>query len=312
MNRDGAKAMTTPSGAKRDLRPAGCGGDGCGARDPWPLHNVRHRTVFCRLCTSCVLRYHPGSFCVSCFDLLLDGGGASPVVRCSRCPSIAHSACLLEAAPSFVCPSCSDPGGSSSYFSLGEEKSIDLKSSKVLLAAAKLAAASIGRAAACTRADAERKTKEAVVARKRAREALEKVLLLSQSEKEKKNRVAYQIAAPSPKPQVVDSKKKMPKLSSTVAAMVGQKRVQNKERDRWMRFQEPIGMEQTPVQGTDKNKVDLPTGMQNHATNVETEGTLTGLSHGHNPMGKVERDEGGVLKGSQGGHVKEEEVVAAC
>ncbi|CAL9096316.1 unnamed protein product [Musa textilis] len=299
--------MTTPSGAKRDLRPAGCGGDGCSARDPWPLHHVRHRTVFCRLCTSCVLRYHPGSFCVSCFDLLLDGGGASPVVRCSRCSSIAHSACVLEAAPSFVCPSCSDAGGSSSYFSLGEEKSIDLKSAKVLLAAAKLAAASMGRVAACTRADAERKTKEAVVARKRAREALEKVLLLSQSEKEKKNRVADQIAAPSPQPQVVDSKKKMPKLSSTVAAMVGQKRVQNRERDRWMRFQEPIGMGQTLVQGTDKNKVDLPTGMQNHSNDVET-----GLSHGHNPMDKVERDEGGVLKGSQGGHVKEEEVAAAC
>ncbi|CAL9782948.1 unnamed protein product [Musa acuminata subsp. burmannicoides] len=305
--------MTTHAQVKRDLRPAGCGGDGCGARDPWPLHHVRHRTVFCRLCTSCVLRYHPGAFCTSCFDLLLDGG-TSPVVRCSGCPAVAHSACLPNPAASFVCPSCSDLGGSSSYFSLVAEKSIDLKSAKVLLAAAKLAAVSMGRAAAATRADAERKVREAAVARKRAREALEKVLLLSQTEKEKKNKETDHIAAPDPRPEVMDPKKKMPKLSSTVAAMVGQKRVQNRERDRWMRFQEPIGMAQTPVQGTVEatNKVNPLIGVQNHVVDEEAKGRLTSLAHAPNPMGQVVRDETGALKASQGGLVKEEGVVGTC
>ncbi|RWW21391.1 hypothetical protein BHE74_00026973 [Ensete ventricosum] len=304
--------MTTHAEVKRDLRAAGCGGDGCGTRDPWPLHHVRHRTVFCRLCTSCVLRYHPGSFCTSCFDLLLDGG-TSPVVRCSGCPAIAHSVCLPNPAASFVCPSCSDLDGSP-YFSLGGEKSIDLKSAKVLLAAAKLAAVSMGRAASSTRADAERKVREAAVARKRAREALEKVLLLSQTEKEKKNKETDHIAAPDPRPEVMDPKKKMPKLSSTVAAMVGQKRVQNRERDRWMRFQEPIGMAQTPVQGSVEatNKVDPLIGMQNHVMDEEAKGRLTSLAHAPNPMGQVVRDETGVLKASQGGLVKEEGVVGAC
>ncbi|WOL16412.1 hypothetical protein Cni_G25199 [Canna indica] len=294
--------MTTPAGPKRDLRPAGCGGDGCGNRDPWLLHHVRHRTVFCRLCTTCVLRYHPGSFCATCFALLLDGG-ASPVVRCSRCPSVAHTACLPDPAAPFVCPSCSDSGGSSSpYFALGSEKTVDLKSGKVHLAAAQLAAASIGRAVVSARADTERKVREAAVAKKRAREALERVLLLSQAEKElKKKNDANLISTAIPKSEVMDQKKKMPKLSSTVVAMVAQKRIQIRERDRWMKFQEPIGMAQTPAQCTmeDKNKVE-------HANNVEKEGRLSGSPHASNPKGQVETDERGDLKGSQGGLVKDD------
>ncbi|XP_038975154.1 uncharacterized protein LOC120106259 [Phoenix dactylifera] len=144
--------------------PTGCGGDGCDARDPWPLHHVRHRTVFCRLCTSCVLKYHAGSFCTVCFNLL-DGPQPAPsaFVRCSRCPSIAHFACLAEAdrASSFLCPSCCNSAGFS-YFLVsndGQQRSIDLTSAKVL-AAARLAAASMSRAAVASRAEVERKEEE--------------------------------------------------------------------------------------------------------------------------------------------------------
>ncbi|KAG6478975.1 hypothetical protein ZIOFF_062425 [Zingiber officinale] len=304
--------MTTPAETKRDNRPAGCGGDGCGVRDTWLLHHVRHRTVFCRLCTNCVLRYHPGCFCASCFDLLLDGG-ACPVVRCSRCPSVSHAACLPDPAGPFFCSSCSDAGSSATYFPLGAEKSVDLKSAKVLLAAAQLAAASMSRAASSSRADSDRKVKEAAIATKRAREALERVILLSKAEKEKKKSEAHPNVSLSSKPEVVDHKKKMPKLNSAVAAMVGQK-VQNRERDRWMRFQEPIRVAQKQVQvnAEGKNKVDSMVGMQSHAQNVETERRLIAISHAPKAVGQGERDERGALKGSQGGHVKDDVVVDTC
>ncbi|XP_073106800.1 uncharacterized protein [Elaeis guineensis] len=304
-------------------RPAGCGGDGCDARDPWPLHHVRHRTVFCRLCTSCVLKYHSGSFCVACFELLdalpLPPPAALPsLVRCSRCPSIAHSACLQEAerGSTYLCPSCSNPE-SFSYFRVskdGQQRSFDLTSAKVLLAATRLSVASMSRAAAAARAEAERKVREAALARKRAREMLERVFTLSKMEKEKKKKEANE-AVVVPVPEVAETKKKMPKLSSTVAAVVGQKSVQNRDTDRWMKFQEPVATALKPVQGLvdDKSKVTSLTGMHNHANNGDMKGNLGSLSRSGNNVGQRESKERGVLSGTQGAFVKEEDgVVGRC
>ncbi|KAG7024048.1 hypothetical protein SDJN02_15077, partial [Cucurbita argyrosperma subsp. argyrosperma] len=39
----------------------------CGSHGRWILHHVRLRGINRRLCTSCVLRLHPTSFCPSCF-----------------------------------------------------------------------------------------------------------------------------------------------------------------------------------------------------------------------------------------------------
>ncbi|XP_042373239.1 uncharacterized protein LOC121967215 isoform X2 [Zingiber officinale] len=278
--------MTTTAETKRNNPPAGCDDDICGVRDTWLLHHIRHRTVFRRLCTNCVLRYHPGCFCASCFDLLLDGGGC-PVVRCSRCPSVSHAACLPDPAGPFFCSICSD-------------------------AAAQLAAASMSRAASSAKADADRKVKEAAIARKRAREALERVTFLSKSEKEKKKSEADLNASLSSKPEVVDHKKKMPKLNNTVATMVA--KIPNRERDRWMRFQEPIRVVQKQVQvnAEGKNNLDFMVEMQSHAKNVEAERRLISASHAPNALGQMERDERGALKRSQGGHVNDDVVVGIC
>ncbi|XP_008809536.2 uncharacterized protein LOC103721210 [Phoenix dactylifera] len=295
-------------------RPTGCGGDGCDARDPWPLHHVRHRTVFCRLCTSCVLKYHAGSFCTVCFNLL-DGPQPPPApsafVRCSRCPSIAHSACLAEAdrASSFLCPSCCNSAGFS-YFLVsndGQRRSIDLTSAKVLLAAARLAAASMSRAVVASRAEVERKVKEAALARKRAREMLETVFTLSKIEKERKKKEANE-AAVVPLPEVVEAKEKIPKLGSTVAANVGQKRVQNRDTDRWMKFQEPMAMVPKPVEGfvDDKSKVSSLTGMHNHADHVDMKGKVGSSPHTGNHVGQIESKDRGFLSGSPTAFVKEE------
>ncbi|KAG6518977.1 hypothetical protein ZIOFF_022464 [Zingiber officinale] len=297
--------MTTTAETKRNNPPAGCDDDICGVRDTWLLHHIRHRTVFRRLCTNCVLRYHPGCFCASCFDLLLDGGGC-PVVRCSRCPSVSHAACLPDPAGPFFCSICSDAGSSATYFPRRAEKSLDIKLAKVLLAAAQLAAASMSRAASSAKADADRKVKEAAIARKRAREALERVTFLSKSEKEKKKSEADLNASLSSKPEVVDHKKKMPKLNNTVATMVA--KIPNRERDRWMRFQEPIRVVQKQVQvnAEGKNNLDFMVEMQSHAKNVEAERRLISASHAPNALGQMERDERGALKRSQGGHVNDD------
>ncbi|XP_008805072.2 uncharacterized protein LOC103718161 [Phoenix dactylifera] len=304
-------------------RPAGCGGDRCDAQDPWPLHHVRHRTVFCRLCTSCVLKYHAGSFCVACFELLdalpPPPAAAPPaLVRCSRCPSIAHSACLPEAerASTYLCPSCADPDGFS-YFRVskdGRQRSFDLTSAKVLLAATRLSVASMSRAAVAARAEAERKVREAALSRKRAREMLERVFTLSKMEKEKKMKEANE-AVVVPVPEVTEPKKKMPKLSSTVFTMVGQKSVQNRDTDRWMKFQEPVAMAPKPVQCLvdDKSKVASLTGMHNHANNGDMKGNSGSVPHAGNNVGQMESKERGVLSGTQGAFVKEEDgAVGRC
>ncbi|KAK4800541.1 hypothetical protein SAY86_021028 [Trapa natans] len=61
---------------------------------------------------------------------------------------------------------------------------IDKDSAKVLVAAARIAAVTMNKAAHTARIEAERRVKEAALARKRAREALERVSFLSLKEKE--------------------------------------------------------------------------------------------------------------------------------
>ncbi|XP_058082291.1 uncharacterized protein LOC131230402 isoform X2 [Magnolia sinica] len=198
---------------------------------PRLLHNVRHRGVYHRLCASCVLKFHPASFCPTCLDVF-DSSPPSGSVRCSKCTSISHSACVPTEAPdsSYVCPSCSNP--SSTFFKIGASGaadggpaigrlSIDLKSSQVLLAAARIAAASMCRAVAVARMDVERKVREAAVARKRAREALERAALIASKEKEKRLKG---ISAPVP---AVEQKKKSKSNSAVAAAVAAQKRIQS-------------------------------------------------------------------------------------
>ncbi|KAJ1418732.1 hypothetical protein SESBI_15669 [Sesbania bispinosa] len=110
---------------------------------------------------------------------------------CVRCPNTAHRSCAFPStgdssapAPVFLCPTCLDPNFS--YLKLPDRKSgsIDVQAAKVLVAAARIAAASMTKAAAAARFDAERRAKEAAVARKKAREALEHLANIIAKEQE--------------------------------------------------------------------------------------------------------------------------------
>ncbi|KAL6008839.1 hypothetical protein ACLOJK_022065 [Asimina triloba] len=153
-------------------------GCGCGSSDHL-LHSIRHRGAFLRLCTACVLRFHLGSFCPVCLHLF-DRSPPSNSIQCSKCPSFSHSACVRRAtAPSYVCSCCVNPN-----YLVIDFRALDLKSAKALVAAAQIASLSMSRAAAAARFEAERKARESAVARKRAKEALDRVTLVALRRKE--------------------------------------------------------------------------------------------------------------------------------
>ncbi|EEF43189.1 uncharacterized protein LOC8261350 [Ricinus communis] len=164
-----------------------CGG--CGGENRWLLHNVRHRAAYRRLCTNCILKTHQGLFCPFCFHVYDHDSLLVPApeerVMCLKCPSISHLSCLppFHNTSPFLCPPCSSPNFS--FFNLphDDDVSIDIDSARALVAAAKIAAVSMAKAAALARLEAERRVKEATLAKKRAREALERLAFLSAQDK---------------------------------------------------------------------------------------------------------------------------------
>ncbi|XP_040380475.1 uncharacterized protein LOC121054532 [Oryza brachyantha] len=201
----------------------GCGGDRCASgRDAWPLHHVRHDGVFCRLCSSCVLLYHPAAFCSTCLFLLppANATGAAqeprldpilsppgPTAACSSCGLfVAHHSCVPDPA-SFVCPSCAAAAGGKpfSYTPAGGGwRALDERAARILLAAARLAHESVASAADAAREEAERFAREAAAARKRSRELLDAAFRAVESEAREVEMPVT--AAPPPK-------KKIPKSS---------------------------------------------------------------------------------------------------
>ncbi|KAL2338864.1 hypothetical protein Fmac_013310 [Flemingia macrophylla] len=177
--------------------------DICGATQTLSLtiHNIRHHAHNRRYCTNCVLKQHPGLFCPICFELHDDAAQLPPHhhLMCVRCPSIAHRSCAFPSStasatpPPFFCPTCLD--SNYNFINLPSRKAgtVDVRSAKVLVAAARIAAISMSKAAAAARFDAERRAREAAVARKRAKEALEhlaEVLASEQTEQNEQSGVA--------------------------------------------------------------------------------------------------------------------------
>ncbi|KAL3538348.1 hypothetical protein ACH5RR_001714 [Cinchona calisaya] len=184
--------------------PTTCGN--CGVEEHCLLHNARHRGIFLRLCTTCVLRLHPQFFCPTCFAVYHPSPPPSApkdAVKCCKCHSSSHTHCV--GGPNFpnpyICRNCVNPnspifplrkvkdlGIGNSGGSNGELRVIDKKAAKILLVAAKIAAFSMSAAAAAVAAtvEEERRAKEAAFTRKRAREALEHVAYLVAKEKSKK------------------------------------------------------------------------------------------------------------------------------
>uniref|UniRef100_A0A7N1A9Y8 Uncharacterized protein n=1 Tax=Kalanchoe fedtschenkoi TaxID=63787 RepID=A0A7N1A9Y8_KALFE len=145
----------------------------CSFNDRWLLHYVRLRGEHRRLCTSCVLKLHPASFCPICLRepcLITSGWFARSVRR-----SVTRAASPIRIMWSYTCPTCIE--SSFGLFNVtrnsDQRLEIDLKSAKVLLCAAQIAAESMTRAMHMSEADAARRVQEGAVSRKRAKEALE-------------------------------------------------------------------------------------------------------------------------------------------
>ncbi|KAJ7977809.1 DNA-binding protein [Quillaja saponaria] len=161
----------------------------CGSKNCCVLHNVQLRSIDRRLCTSCVLRLHPSSFCPFCFEFYEKSSTSSAssyrYLSCIRCSSLAHIHCLPSPTlshSSFLCPPCSKPNFS--FFDMDNldanstsnyNRVIDKKRALVLLCAAKIASASMNKALNNAKIKADRSVREAALARKRAKEALEHV-----------------------------------------------------------------------------------------------------------------------------------------
>ncbi|XP_042019625.1 uncharacterized protein LOC121767433 [Salvia splendens] len=144
----------------------------CGS-GPFLVHNVPHHGVFADLCTACLLRHKRDTFCPVCFDIHDDTAAAGARIMCLRCPALAHLTCLPSSHSNrYLCPHCSDP--SFSFI----DSTTALVFTKESLCAAKIAAAAMHRAAALARADAEQKVMGALLARRNAKEAIERVASL--------------------------------------------------------------------------------------------------------------------------------------
>ncbi|KAL7082215.1 hypothetical protein ACP275_14G085700 [Erythranthe tilingii] len=169
------------------------------------LHHVRHRSVFLRLCTTCVLRLHSHNFCPTCFQVYPPPPPSNDGVRnCSKCYSVTHTHCADSAGggggptfppASYICPLCLHPDKPVFKLKSAKEANVDIgagddctvmmdrDSAKKFMAAAKIAAASMNSAAAAAKGEAERRAKEAAVAKRRAKESLEHVARLVVKEK---------------------------------------------------------------------------------------------------------------------------------
>ncbi|KAL0732545.1 hypothetical protein Bca4012_008754 [Brassica carinata] len=173
--------------------------DGCGSRDSWVLLPSRYRCIIRFFCTHCLLREHPTSFCPSCFAFY----DSSPPhhsrrVSCSDCGSYTHIHCAGDANSSpYRCPPCRDPDSFSFFRPFIDAASgvrcIDKSLSGAFLCAAKIAASSMNKAVNAVKCDAERRGKEAAVARKRAREAMEDVIKLDKQAKSDAQKVSVEL-----------------------------------------------------------------------------------------------------------------------
>ncbi|KAH9670281.1 dna-binding protein [Citrus sinensis] len=174
---------TTPRPPLPPPSPTTTTGDcgNCGAHVATFLFNVRLRGIHRRVCTKCVLKLHPSSFCPVCFAFY-DSSPPHPSKRqaCSQCSSFTHSHCATSPPSPYLCRLCS-PSSSITLMndmSSSSPKRIDDKSAAIVLCAAKIASSSMAKAVTVARNEAEKKVRDAALARKKAREALERVGVL--------------------------------------------------------------------------------------------------------------------------------------
>ncbi|KAI3946841.1 hypothetical protein MKW98_003404 [Papaver atlanticum] len=241
----------------------------CTSIQKWVLHNIRHRGDIRKFCTSCVLKLHPGLFCPNCFEVYETSNLSSSIaitstnrVTCLKCPSVVHHDCISkDIVNRYVCPTCLNPNFD--FVDLGKplndvipsSRVIDLNKAKVFLAAATISSVSMERAALTLRVEAEKRVKEAAIARKIAKDVLENVNVVAMEEKEKKD-MNMEVGGSSSVivPVEEEKKEKKPKGSryavekskgnSAVAAAVAAQK----------RFQSQVSLALTDGKGKDKSR----------------------------------------------------------
>ncbi|RDX61639.1 hypothetical protein CR513_60115, partial [Mucuna pruriens] len=170
-----------------DILKGECGN--CRSKERWLFHRLSIRGMDRRVCTSCVLRLHPSFFCPTCFELLdhplpnNSSAAAHRFISCTKCSSLTHLDCLPSPPPppnTFLCPPCSQPNFS---FFPDSNTPIDKRHALVLLCASKVAAASVAKSLALARVKVERTVRDAALARKRARDALDSCSTLDRAKR---------------------------------------------------------------------------------------------------------------------------------
>ncbi|MED6168549.1 hypothetical protein PIB30_012544 [Stylosanthes scabra] len=167
----------------------------CGLTARSFFHYLNLRGIERHLCTSCVLRLHPSSFCPSCLEFfdhpLTATSSATPnrFLSCVKCSSLTHLRCLPSPHPSpstFLCPPCSSPSPSSySFFPIDHSapQNLDTSLASALLCASKIAFASLNRYHSAARAKADRSVRESAAARKKARDALDHLSVVEKTKR---------------------------------------------------------------------------------------------------------------------------------
>ncbi|KAH9733868.1 dna-binding protein [Citrus sinensis] len=100
---------------------------------------------------------------------------------CSQCSSFTHSHCTTPPPSPYLCHLCSPSSSSKTLMndmSSLSLKRIDDKSAAMVPCATKIASSSMAKAVTVARNEAEKKVRDTALARKKAREAVERVAIL--------------------------------------------------------------------------------------------------------------------------------------
>ncbi|KAL8118858.1 hypothetical protein AgCh_016373 [Apium graveolens] len=152
----------------------------CGNRLKWFKHHILHLGTNKTVCTDCVIYLHAPSLCPVCFTVHENPEKlitSNVVVSCVRCYSSSHVNCIGSHphAP-YLCVMCLNHN--SPLLVLGDSnggKTVDKNAAKIFLAACKISAGSMNKAAVTAKMEKEARAKEAIDARELALKAIEHV-----------------------------------------------------------------------------------------------------------------------------------------
>ncbi|KAK9070910.1 hypothetical protein SSX86_009478 [Deinandra increscens subsp. villosa] len=165
----------------------------CGLPDRKILHHVRLSGTFRRLCTTCVLRLHPKSFCPSCLTVYHRCSPPDHAFVCHKCHSSSHPTCMTSPSVSArsPCSACSNPNALVfDVFDVFDPqppgRGIGLSAARLLVAAAEISWMSMSKAEGAAVTEAEWRAKEASEWKKKAKDAVNHVVKLMEIEKKKR------------------------------------------------------------------------------------------------------------------------------